>query len=195
MESLIEMETEGGVLHGALPWLIEIFEILAAVIDIAAIVLLLIGAARFLTGVVIAEVGKSGPERVRRTNRERIELGRYILAGLELFIVSDIIHTALSLALADLVFLGLLVINPLVAATERQFEILMSRYQTGENRTLSVSGEGLWLRQGSQFGQTVIRAARANSDGTSLFEASFFVFDPEGQAQSPFRGPRSAPPG
>jgi lipopolysaccharide export system permease protein len=80
--------------------------------------------------------------------------------------------------------LGLLVINPLVAATERQFEILMSRYQTGENRTLSVSGEGLWLRQGSQFGQTVIRAARANSDGTSLFEASFFVFDPEGQAQS-----------
>ena len=146
-------------------------------------------------GVVIAEVGKSGPERVRRTNRERIELGRYILAGLELFIVSDIIHTALSLALADLVFLGLLVINPLVAATERQFEILMSRYQTGENRTLSVSGEGLWLRQGSQFGQTVIRAARANSDGTSLFEASFFVFDPEGQAQSPFRGPRSAPPG
>ncbi|SDF41708.1 DUF1622 domain-containing protein [Sulfitobacter delicatus] len=110
MESLIEMETEGGVLHGALPWLIEIFEILAAVIDIAAILLLLIGAARFLTGVVIAEVGKSGPERVRRTNRERIELGRYILAGLELFIVSDVIHTAISLRFADLMFLLLLVI-------------------------------------------------------------------------------------
>lgn len=110
MESLIEMETEGGVLHGALPWLIEIFEILAAVIDIAAIILLLIGAARFLTGVVIAEVGKSGPERVRRTNRERIELGRYILAGLELFIVSDVIHTAISLRFADLMFLLLLVI-------------------------------------------------------------------------------------
>ncbi|MGI3185033.1 LPS export ABC transporter permease LptG [Nioella aestuarii] len=80
--------------------------------------------------------------------------------------------------------LGLLVINPLVAATERQFETSMSRYQTGENRTLSVSGEGLWLRQGSQFGQTVIRANRSNSDGTSLFSASFFVFDPEGQVQS-----------
>ncbi len=110
MESLIEMETEGGVLHGALPWLIEIFEVLAAVIDIAAILLLLIGAARFLTGVVIAEVGKSGAERVRRTNRERIELGRYILAGLELFIVSDVIHTAISLRFADLLFLLLLVI-------------------------------------------------------------------------------------
>jgi uncharacterized membrane protein len=38
-----------------------------------------------------------------------VELGRYILAGLELFIVSDIIETALSLQLTDLVFLGLLV--------------------------------------------------------------------------------------
>ena len=36
-------------------------------------------------------------------------MGRYILSGLELFIVSDIIETALSLELADLVFLGLLV--------------------------------------------------------------------------------------
>lgn len=110
MESLIELKTEGGVLHGALPWLIEIFEVLAAVIDIAAIILLLIGAGRFLTGVAIAEIGKSGPERVRRTNRERIELGRYILAGLELFIVSDVIHTAISLRFADLMFLLLLVI-------------------------------------------------------------------------------------
>ena len=39
-----------------------------------------------------------------------MELGRYILAALELLIVSDIIHTALSLELADLVFLGLLVL-------------------------------------------------------------------------------------
>ncbi|MFV1876841.1 LPS export ABC transporter permease LptG [Nioella sp.] len=96
------------------------------------------------------------------------------------------LHSALSPVMMSLVIgiIGLLVINPLVAATERQFEISMSRYQSGENRTLSVSGEGLWLRQGSQFGQTVIRAARANSDGTSLFETSFFVFDPDGLAQS-----------
>ncbi len=80
--------------------------------------------------------------------------------------------------------LGLLVINPIVAATERQYELTISRFQTGEERTLSVSGEGIWLRQGNQFGQTVIRAARANSDGTSLSEASFFVFDANGIAQS-----------
>ncbi|MCZ4366915.1 MULTISPECIES: DUF1622 domain-containing protein [Sulfitobacter] len=110
MENLIELKTEGGVLHHFLPWLIEGFEIMAAVIDIAAILLLLIGAARFLTGVTIAEIAKKGAERVRRTNRERIELGRYILAGLELFIVSDVIHTAISLRFADLLFLLMLVI-------------------------------------------------------------------------------------
>lgn len=79
---------------------------------------------------------------------------------------------------------GLLVINPLVAATEREYELSIARYQTGEERTLSVSGDGLWLRQASRFGQTVIRAERANGDGTSLFDASFFVFDRDGQVQS-----------
>lgn len=79
---------------------------------------------------------------------------------------------------------GLLVINPLVAATERQYEVSVQRFQTGEERTLSVSGDGLWLRQGDALGQTVIRASRANSDGTSLFAASFFVFDATGQAHS-----------
>ena len=58
----------------------------------------------------MAEIARSGPERVRKTNRERIELGRYILAGLELFIVSDLIHTVISLAFSDLLFLGLPVV-------------------------------------------------------------------------------------
>ena len=63
-----------------------------------------------MVGVTVAEVARRGPERVRRTNRERIELGRYIIAGLELFIVSDVIHTALSLRMSDLLFLLLLVV-------------------------------------------------------------------------------------
>ena len=43
-------------------------------------------------------------------DRHRMELGHYILAALELLIVSDIIHTALSLAVGDLLFLALLVL-------------------------------------------------------------------------------------
>ncbi|SDE00592.1 DUF1622 domain-containing protein [Limimaricola pyoseonensis] len=110
MESIWETGSDGGVLHHHLDWLVAGLEWVAAIIDLFAIALLLLGAARFIAGVAKAEIRGDDGERVRATNAERIELGRYILAGLELFIVSDIIHTALSLALADLVFLGLLVI-------------------------------------------------------------------------------------
>ncbi len=110
MASLLDLETEETVLHAHFAWLVEAFEWLAAIIDLAAIVLLLIGAIRFICGVTMAEIARRGAERVKRTNRERIELGRYILAGLELFIVSDVIHTALSLRFSDLLFLLLLVI-------------------------------------------------------------------------------------
>jgi len=109
VEILFGYSTEGGILHTALPWLIEFFGWISAFIDIAAIVLLTIGALRFIWGVACAELERDGPERVRRTNRRRVELARYILASLELFIAADIIHTALSLAFADILFLGALV--------------------------------------------------------------------------------------
>ena len=110
MGSLVDLELEGGILHGQFSWLVELLEWAAAIVDIAAVVLILLGAVRFIIGVSGAEIFGRGSERVNRTNRERIELGRYILASLELFIVSDIIHTALSLAFSDLMFLGLLVV-------------------------------------------------------------------------------------
>jgi uncharacterized membrane protein len=109
MGSLWEMEGADGVLHGPLAPVVSLLEWASAIIDLFAIGLLLIGAVRFIAGVTVAELTR-GTARVQRTNRQRIELGRYILAGLELFIVSDVIHTALSLALADLVFLLLLVV-------------------------------------------------------------------------------------
>ena len=110
MGSLVDLELEGGILHGQFSWLVELLEWAAAIVDIAAVVLILLGAVRFIIGVSGAEIFGRGSERVNRTNRERIELGRYILASLELFIVSDIIHTALGLAFSDLMFLGLLVV-------------------------------------------------------------------------------------
>ncbi|MEM7718169.1 MAG: LPS export ABC transporter permease LptG [Pseudomonadota bacterium] len=69
--------------------------------------------------------------------------------------------------------------NPIVAATQKQYET-MTAGLSGEASTLSVSAEGLWLRQGSSDGQTVIRAERANLDGTTLFGVTFLGFDPSG---------------
>ncbi len=108
--SLFDLETEETVLHANFEWLVELLEWAAAIIDVFAILLLLLGGIRFIAGVAVAEFARRGPERVHKMNRERIELGRYILAGLELFIVSDVIHTALSLRMSDLLFLLLLVI-------------------------------------------------------------------------------------
>ncbi|WP_334061306.1 DUF1622 domain-containing protein [Limimaricola cinnabarinus] len=110
MESVWNFGAEDGVLHHHFAWLVEGLDWTAAIIDLGAIALLLIGALRFISGVAWAETRRDNAARVQGMNRERIELGRYILAGLELFIVSDIIHTALSLAMADLLFLGLLVV-------------------------------------------------------------------------------------
>lgn len=70
--------------------------------------------------------------------------------------------------------------NPIVAATQKQYETLAARL-SGEAATLSVSSEGLWLRQGSREGQTVIRADRANLDGTQLFGVTFLGYDPDGR--------------
>ena len=44
--------------------------------------------------------------------------------------------------------------------------------------SLSISSEGLWLRQGTSDGQTVIRATHANLDGTQLFDVTFITFAP-----------------
>jgi lipopolysaccharide export system permease protein len=77
--------------------------------------------------------------------------------------------------------LAVAVFNPLVAATSKQYDALYSQLARGGTSVLSVSEDGLWLRQGSAAGQTVIRAARAALDGTELFAVSFLTFDDKGQ--------------
>jgi lipopolysaccharide export system permease protein len=71
--------------------------------------------------------------------------------------------------------------NPLVAATSKAYDDRRSELSQGGRSVLSVADTGLWLRQGSEDGQTVIQAARSNLDGTQLFGVSFLGFDAEGQ--------------
>ena len=99
-----------GLIHGELVGLAHALEWVSDELDILAIVIMLIGTARFVVGFAAAELARDRVERVRGLDFIRMQLGRYILAALELLIVSDIIHTALSLAFKDLLFLGLLVL-------------------------------------------------------------------------------------
>ena len=122
---------DDGVLHGELDWLVHLLEWAVAIIDLLAIAILLIGAVRFVIGFVTAEVQREGAHRVKGINRERVELGRYILAGLEFLIVSDIVHTALSLKMIDLVFLAfLVVIRSLISYfLDRELEVVKRELQ------------------------------------------------------------------
>ncbi len=72
------------------------------------------------------------------------------------------------------------VLNPLVAATIKHYDTLWYKYARGTESVLSISDDGLWLRQGGGDGQIVIHAKRANADGTQLFDAAFLSFDAEG---------------
>lgn len=71
-------------------------------------------------------------------------------------------------------------LNPIVAVTQREYEVTANKFRRGTASVLSISNEGLWLRQGSSAGQTVIRAAQSNLDGTLLHDITFMTFDSDG---------------
>lgn len=105
----------------------------------------------------------------------------------ELVVIRAAGRSAIRAALAPAVTALLLgcgiiaLMNPLVAATARAADDLASRLaRDGSQSVLSVDAEGLWLRQGSTEGQTVIRAGRANMDGTLLMNVTFLTFAPDG---------------
>jgi lipopolysaccharide export system permease protein len=74
-------------------------------------------------------------------------------------------------------FMAVGMLNPIVAATGNRYLQLSESYRAGGASALSISDEGLWLRQGSASGQTVIRAWRSNADASVLFDVTFLSYD------------------
>jgi lipopolysaccharide export system permease protein len=75
--------------------------------------------------------------------------------------------------------LAVTVLNPIVAGTSKEFETRNDALR-GTSSVLSIGSSGLWLRQGDDMGQTVIRAQSANLDGTKLSEVTFLTFEAQG---------------
>jgi len=71
------------------------------------------------------------------------------------------------------------VLNPIVAATSKRYEVMVRDYRMSDASILSINREGLWLRQGGPEGQMVIHADHSSLDGTELYEATFLAFAPE----------------
>ncbi len=73
-------------------------------------------------------------------------------------------------------------LNPIVAATSNRYQDLSDTYRTGGPSALSLSGEGLWLRQGGGRGQSVIHATGfggIDADVT-LYGVTILTYAPEG---------------
>lgn len=95
-----------GALGPLTPWL----EAVATVVEVFALFILLSGLVRFTVYYFGAEFRlRQDAGSAERMNDGRVVLSRYILAALEVFIVSDIIRTVLSPTLESLAVLGALV--------------------------------------------------------------------------------------
>ena len=114
----------------------SLYRILPLIVILASITLFL-GLARSSELVVVRAAGRSGL--------------RFLAAP----VVAALVIGALAVA----------VFNPLVAATSKQYGTLSAVYGANGGSVMSVSGSGLWMRQGDASGQSVIKAARAGPGG------------------------------
>ena len=72
-------------------------------------------------------------------------------------------------------------LNPIAAATSEKYRNMSDLYKNGGSSTLSISRDGLWLRQGSAQGQSVINARSTTSGETlELRDVTIITFGPEG---------------
>lgn len=94
---------------------------------------------------------------------------------------SALVALVAPVCVAALIGVGALaMLNPIVAATTKRFAELDDRYRSGTVSVASISGEGLWLRQGDGAGQTVIRVGSASPDGTVFHDVTFLSYLPGG---------------
>lgn len=73
--------------------------------------------------------------------------------------------------------LGITAFNPIVAGTSKMFEEAYAGFKGDVTNVLSISSEGLWLRQTDGDGKMVIRAEGAGLGGTVLENVTFLGFN------------------
>lgn len=78
--------------------------------------------------------------------------------------------------------IAVMALNPMAASSLRKFENETGRYKSGAASAFSLSRTGIWLRQGSKAGQTVIFAKKANFNATRLSGVTFWEFSKSGTA-------------
>ena len=75
--------------------------------------------------------------------------------------------------------LGTAIGNPLVSISIKSSENLLEELGIKQKSFLSVSTDGIWLREADKDKQVVVRSNRTNASGTELFDLTLFEFDGE----------------
>ena len=120
---------------------------------ILSTIALFIGLARSSELVVTRAIGRSGI--------------RLLLAPAALALIIGTIAVAL--------------LNPISAATSEKYERLADSYRNNTSSAFSISREGLWLRQGSENGQSVIHARGTdNGETLTLEDVTIITFASDG---------------
>lgn len=77
--------------------------------------------------------------------------------------------------------LAVTMLNPIAAATSNRYQQLADTYQTGGPAALSLTGEGLWMRQGGAQGQAVIHATGyGGAEPVTLYGVTILSYAPGG---------------
>lgn len=90
---------------------------------------------------------------------------------------------ALAAPVAVATLMGLLTVstlNPVVAVTSNRYQQLADTFRGGGPAALSISGEGLWLRQGGENGQAVVHATGAGPRAQTLYDVTIVSYAPDG---------------
>ena len=77
-------------------------------------------------------------------------------------------------------FVFVALFNPLVASSSKSYLNMKEILIQGNKSVFSVGSEGLWLRQGTDAQQSVIRAAMTNVDASTLYNVTIISFDHDG---------------
>ena len=75
--------------------------------------------------------------------------------------------------------LGTTIGNPLVSISIKSSEKLLEELGIKQRSFLSVSTDGIWLREADKYKQIVVQSNRTNASGSELFDLTLFEFDGE----------------
>lgn len=87
----------------------------------------------------------------------------------------DFLIPPLAMAVAIGMF-HVLAVTPVASRMLSQFSVLEAKYIKGQDSQLSISTNGLWLRQGEEAAQQVVHAERVTNQGVHLDTVIFFLY-------------------